>query len=374
MIAVQPQSRGRSSRISTASTSPGRAPWTKTGPVTGLTCAKSSAATSATVESRSSWPPEASRDLELDDVAGLDLERRARSSGPRRRARGLRARSERSGARCLLSVPWSTVPRARSGGGEAVRIEGGRIDDGRLARVELGDQPAGDGSERHARALVPGRQPQARRRRATARWPGRWSGSHGRRPAHAASSGSAREPREQARRARDHGVARPRRRRRVSKPRRSREEPTSTSPSHVVSTHGGDLQAAARRSPPSPGSEPSTTLWRIRRGSGAGCRRTSWPLRGSSGSARPAPSASARLQGPAARTTARPAIRSPPASTPATARRGRPGRRARSRPPRCPRARPRRPRPPRGRARGRSPAGRTAGRPGSSDRAAPAGR
>jgi hypothetical protein len=60
MIAVQPQSRGLSDRISTSSTSPGCAPLTNTGPVTGFTRVKSSAATSATAESRSSWPPEAS--------------------------------------------------------------------------------------------------------------------------------------------------------------------------------------------------------------------------------------------------------------------------------------------------------------------------
>ena len=60
MIAVQPQAWGRSSRISTASTSPGCAPRTNTGPVTGLTRSKSSAATSAGVESAVSWPPEAS--------------------------------------------------------------------------------------------------------------------------------------------------------------------------------------------------------------------------------------------------------------------------------------------------------------------------
>ena len=60
MIAVQPQSRGRSERISTSSTSPGSAPLTNTGPVTGFTRVKSRPATSATPESRSSCPPDAS--------------------------------------------------------------------------------------------------------------------------------------------------------------------------------------------------------------------------------------------------------------------------------------------------------------------------
>jgi hypothetical protein len=60
MIAVQPQSRGRSERISASSTSPGCAPLTNTGPVTGFTRVKSSAATASTPESRSSWPPDAS--------------------------------------------------------------------------------------------------------------------------------------------------------------------------------------------------------------------------------------------------------------------------------------------------------------------------
>ncbi len=51
MIAVQPQSPGRSSRISTASTSPGFAPFTATGPLTGFTCEKSRFVTASTVES-----------------------------------------------------------------------------------------------------------------------------------------------------------------------------------------------------------------------------------------------------------------------------------------------------------------------------------
>ncbi len=51
MIAVQPQSPGRSSRISTASTSPGLAPFTATGPLTGLTWLKSRFVTASTPES-----------------------------------------------------------------------------------------------------------------------------------------------------------------------------------------------------------------------------------------------------------------------------------------------------------------------------------
>ena len=51
MMAVQPQFPGRSSRISTASTSPGRAPLTATGPLTGFTCEKSRFVTASTPES-----------------------------------------------------------------------------------------------------------------------------------------------------------------------------------------------------------------------------------------------------------------------------------------------------------------------------------
>ena len=61
MIAVQPQSRGRSSRISTASVSPGRAPFTKTGPDTGFTCEKSSAATASVPDSAVICSSDASR-------------------------------------------------------------------------------------------------------------------------------------------------------------------------------------------------------------------------------------------------------------------------------------------------------------------------
>ena len=51
MIAVQPQSRGSHSRISTASVSPGRAPLHDTGPDTGLTWEKSRLATASMPDS-----------------------------------------------------------------------------------------------------------------------------------------------------------------------------------------------------------------------------------------------------------------------------------------------------------------------------------
>jgi hypothetical protein len=63
MSAVQPQSLGRNSRISTASTSPGSAPLTKTGPLTGLTWSKSSLTTSSEAESALNCSSEASRTL-----------------------------------------------------------------------------------------------------------------------------------------------------------------------------------------------------------------------------------------------------------------------------------------------------------------------
>ena len=61
MFAVQPKPDGLNASIVTFSASPGSAPSTKIGPVTGLTLPKSSLATSATVLSAVSWPPEASR-------------------------------------------------------------------------------------------------------------------------------------------------------------------------------------------------------------------------------------------------------------------------------------------------------------------------
>ena len=60
MFAVQPQPEGVNDSMETRSASPGSAPSTRTGPVTGLTRSKSRAATSATVESGPSCPPEAS--------------------------------------------------------------------------------------------------------------------------------------------------------------------------------------------------------------------------------------------------------------------------------------------------------------------------
>ena len=59
--AVQPQSCGRNSTISISSTSPGEAPLTNTGPLTGLTCVKSSFSTSAAPEVAVICSSEASR-------------------------------------------------------------------------------------------------------------------------------------------------------------------------------------------------------------------------------------------------------------------------------------------------------------------------
>ena len=70
MLAVQPKPDGLNSSIVTLSASPGSAPSTKTGPVTGLTLAKSSAATSATVLF--------GRKLAAGRVEALELERRPR--------------------------------------------------------------------------------------------------------------------------------------------------------------------------------------------------------------------------------------------------------------------------------------------------------
>ena len=61
MIAVQPQSLASKARSSTSSTSPGSAPLTKTGPLTGFTCEKSSFATSSTPEPLWICSSEASR-------------------------------------------------------------------------------------------------------------------------------------------------------------------------------------------------------------------------------------------------------------------------------------------------------------------------
>src|SRR5262245_55902267 len=60
ITAVQPQPDGVNDSILTLSASPGSAPSTRTGPVTGLTRPKSSPSTSATDDSGDSCPPEAS--------------------------------------------------------------------------------------------------------------------------------------------------------------------------------------------------------------------------------------------------------------------------------------------------------------------------
>src|SRR5690606_20363788 len=61
MFAVQPQPEGSNASTVTLIASPGSAPSTKTGPVTGLTLPKSSAARSASVDFGPSCPPEESR-------------------------------------------------------------------------------------------------------------------------------------------------------------------------------------------------------------------------------------------------------------------------------------------------------------------------
>ena len=61
MLAVQPVPEGMKRRNDTFRASPGSAPSTKTGPVTGLMRPKSSPARSAAVAPGPSWPPDASR-------------------------------------------------------------------------------------------------------------------------------------------------------------------------------------------------------------------------------------------------------------------------------------------------------------------------
>ena len=112
---------------------------------------------------------------------------------------------------------------------------GARSSERLLAAERLRDQAAGDRAERHAGALVAGRDPQARH---GARRPDRRAGC----PAATAAarptsprSGRAAQVGHERRRAGEHrfcdggSTA-------VSKPRRARLEPTSTSPSHVVSS------------------------------------------------------------------------------------------------------------------------------------------
>ena len=60
MLPVQPQPEGWNDSTVTLSASPGLAPSMKTGPVTGLTKARSSFFRSAAVEVFESWPDEAS--------------------------------------------------------------------------------------------------------------------------------------------------------------------------------------------------------------------------------------------------------------------------------------------------------------------------
>src|SRR3546814_10227154 len=60
MLAVQPQPEGVRPRIVTLIASPGSAPSTWTGPVTGFTLPKSSFARSASVDFAESWAPEES--------------------------------------------------------------------------------------------------------------------------------------------------------------------------------------------------------------------------------------------------------------------------------------------------------------------------
>ena len=271
----------------------------------------------------------------------------------RRRRRG---RARRSRARSCRRPPQASN---RSGSNGAGSTTGGS------PAVELRDQAAGDRAERDAGALVAGREPEARARRATGPIAGRWSGSHGRSPAHAAATGSAAGAGTGARRARPSRRS-PRGRRAVSNPRRSREEPTSTSPSHVVSTTvessrpgAGARRPSAGRSRRRPCGGPGRA--RARRAARAG------PCAARAAAAAPADAASAALHGPAAITTAprrdraRARVRTPATRPPATV----------DRLDRAPLAdAPRPPRPPRGPARGRSPAGRTGGRPGRGSRRA----
>src|SRR6478609_3843744 len=73
MLAVQPKPDGLNSWTVTLSASPGFAPSTKTGPVTGFTLAKSILATSATVLVGENWPPPASTTSNSTVVPGAIL-------------------------------------------------------------------------------------------------------------------------------------------------------------------------------------------------------------------------------------------------------------------------------------------------------------
>ncbi len=73
MLAVQPKPDGEKLSIVTLSASPGSAPSTKIGPVTGLIRPKSSVPTSATVEDGPSWPAELSMHSKRSVVPGATV-------------------------------------------------------------------------------------------------------------------------------------------------------------------------------------------------------------------------------------------------------------------------------------------------------------
>ncbi len=79
MLAVQPTPDGMNLRKVIFTASPGSAPSMKTGPVTGLTLAKSSVATSATVELRLKWPAPESRHSKWIVSPGLHVSTGAKS-------------------------------------------------------------------------------------------------------------------------------------------------------------------------------------------------------------------------------------------------------------------------------------------------------
>ena len=74
MLAVQPKPEGMNLRKVTLTASPGSAPSMNTGPLTGLTLAKSTVATSAAVELRVKWPAPESRHSKWMVSPGLQRE------------------------------------------------------------------------------------------------------------------------------------------------------------------------------------------------------------------------------------------------------------------------------------------------------------
>ena len=282
------------------------------------------------------------------------------------KVRGPRVASRRTASRS------SSASRARSSRHErgsdplleTVGVERRRVDDRRLAGVELRDQPPGDRAERDARrprgrSRATGREPHA-----TGRSPGGGRAATGagpprrRRPELRPAAGTdARHARPSRRSPRGRRSCRTRAARATS--RRARRRPTSSRrPSRPQAGAGAlhrrevgavdDLVAdeAGRRR----GQADELALARLEREREPGARGK-----------RRAPRAGGEDDGAARRSARRRARRRRPAAAVAP----------RSRPPRSPRGSSRPPCQPRGRAPGRSPADRTGGRPGTGSRRAP---